>query len=119
MIRKMTLVASTSLLMLGLMAVPAQAAETASVIDLNGIPGSRLDLCVGGQEVVSGLRYGGSHLNPSVAAGPATIVVRSASTGTCKGTKLFSAAISLEAGKSLHHRLLEAGQRLQGTCLHG
>jgi hypothetical protein len=100
MLRKMMLMASTGLLMLGLLAVPAQAVEPAFVMDLNGIPGVKLELCVGGSEIVHGLGFGRYDLKRSVAAGPSTVVVRSASTGDCKGTKLFAAAINLEAGKS-------------------
>jgi hypothetical protein len=99
MLRKMTLIASTSLLMLGLIAVPVQAVETVSVFHLNGIPGARLDLCVGGNEVVSGRRFG-QWENAALPVGPVTIVVRSASDGNCKGTKLFAAAVSLVAGQN-------------------
>jgi hypothetical protein len=99
MLRKWTLVASATLLLLASVAVPAAGQADATVSDLNAIPGTRIDICVVGQgEVVSGLRYGRASEPGVVPAGTWTVQVRAAATGTCKGPKLLSKQVTLVGG---------------------
>lgn len=100
MLRKWTLVASATLLLLASVAVPAAGQADATVSDLNAIPGTRIDICLQGQgEVVSGLRYGRASEPGAVPAGTWTVQVRAAATGTCKGPRLLSKQVTLEGGR--------------------
>lgn len=79
---------------------PAAAAETGSVAIVNGIPGGKVDICLGSQEIRSGLPYGGRVFR-SPAAGSRVLKVYRADPRTCKGTLLAKKGFTLVAGGDL------------------
>jgi hypothetical protein len=102
MLRKMLLAASACALLLGTLVTPVAAQDQATVRDLNGIPGTRIDICiVGAGEIISNLPYGRATDPTVVPAGTWRIQVRVAAAGSCKGTKLLTKDVVYEAGKDL------------------
>jgi hypothetical protein len=96
--RNLLLLASANLLVLGLVTAPVHAADGVTVTSVNALPGTRIDVCVGGVEVASGLAYGRS-LRHSLPL-DASVIVRTAGSGTCKGTRLADPIhVTLAAGK--------------------
>jgi hypothetical protein len=79
---------------------PAAALETGSVAIVNGMPGGRVDICLGSQEIRSGLRYGGKVFR-SPAAGTRVLKVYRADPRKCKGTLLAKKGFTLAAGGDL------------------
>jgi len=83
------------------LAVPASAASTTgTAVIVNGIPGSRVDLCINGKEVSSGLRYGG-HKIITQATGVKTLKVFRRDTRTCRGALLAHKKFLLQDGGDL------------------
>jgi hypothetical protein len=85
--------AATCALALGAIGVPAAAAgAVAPSLDpdpairvVNGLPGTRLDVCVNGNEIKSRLRYGRSIPVPTSGLGKYKIVFKQPRAGKCKG----------------------------------
>jgi len=86
--RKAVLAASLTALALSALAVPATAAPGKGTLGIvNGIPGTRVDICVNGREIKSRVGYGGRKskiMNP----GFKTIKIFKKDARTCRGTKL-------------------------------
>ena len=100
MLKKLMLAATGTALMLGALAVPAAANSTATVFNLNGMAGVKVDMCNAGQEHISWLKYGRVAKLNAVPAGTHTIKIKKAASGKCKGRKLAKAQITFEAGKN-------------------
>ncbi|MEA2025483.1 MAG: hypothetical protein U9O18_02205 [Chloroflexota bacterium] len=87
---KAVLVASMTALALSALAVPATAANGNSKGTLgivNGMPGTRIDICVNGKEIKSRVAYGG-RVSKVTSTGFKTIKVFKADPRTCRGTKI-------------------------------
>lgn len=101
MLGKMLLALCPGVLMVGLLAAPTSGEGVATVFDLNGVPGTKLDICVLGLgETVSNLRYGRVAYANGVPAGTHRMQVRVAATGKCTGRLLFAGDVTLEADKN-------------------
>lgn len=101
MLRKMLLAVCSGALMAGLLAVPTSGEGVATVFDLNGIPGTKLDICIAGVgETVSNLPYGRVAYANDVPPGTYRMKVRVAAQGTCKGRLLYAGDVTLEADKN-------------------
>jgi hypothetical protein len=74
-------------LTLGLLAVPAAASAATDAAILNGIP-TKIDLCIGKQEVASNVRFGRAVFWTDAPSKTHRFVVRKAAPGKCKGKKL-------------------------------
>ena len=84
--RVLTMAALAALLAIGVIGVPVAAANPKLVL-VNGIPGRTVDVCVGNNEVRSGLKYGASAIRV-IGPGFQTVRFRVASAGNCNGTTL-------------------------------
>jgi hypothetical protein len=96
------LLIATALAMLavGTLAAPAAAQLNPVLALVNGIPGRTVDVCIGSNEVRSGLRYGASTVR-SAGIGSRTIRFRAASPGNCKGNVLAQVTRVLVADDDL------------------
>jgi hypothetical protein len=97
MLRKLILAAMGTSLLLGVFAVPASAVSPPEALEVNAIPGTKIEICSGGVEHLN-LRYG-----RAADWGPDGDVVtrwtiRKAAPGTCKGKKLARFAYTFEDG---------------------
>jgi len=86
---KAVLVASMTALALSALAVPATAANggkgTLGIV--NGMPGTKVDICLNGKEIKSRVGYGGKK-SKVTSTGWKTIKIFKADPRTCRGTKL-------------------------------
>lgn len=99
MTRSRTLAAAviSAAVTLSALALPAAGADNPLLTLVNGIPGKKVDVCVGSKEVRSNLAYG-AYVQKRQAAGKKTIRFRKASAGTCKGQVLAQTTTQLPAG---------------------
>lgn len=92
-------VAGVAAVGLGALAVPAQAAGTAKVNVVHGIPGAVVKVCVDGAKVVDGMRFGQTIVGASLPAG--THRVRLVAAGkACSATAILSATPTLASGRN-------------------
>jgi hypothetical protein len=70
---------------------PVAAAGKARMTLVQGIPGTRVDVCLGAAEIVSGMPYGKVAVK-SVAAGEKILRVHRAAAGTCTGSAIYGSA---------------------------
>ncbi len=96
-LRNITLAAATAALAVSALGAPAAAAEGKGHLAIvNGIPGQKVDFCLNGKEIKSGVRYGGKKtltINP----GRKVLKIRKKAPGRCKGTQLGKRVVKLEA----------------------
>ncbi len=79
------------------MAAPASAASMGRMAVINGIPGTKIDICIGSsKEIRSGLKYGGVYKKRLT--GIKKLRFRKASPGTCKGKILAGRTIGFPGG---------------------
>lgn len=98
--RRLTTLITTGLvaaLAIGTLAVPASAADRGRMTVVNGIPGTRIDICVGNSnEIRSGLKYGGVFKKQLI--GAKKLRFRKAAPGACKGQLLAGRTIGFPSG---------------------
>ena len=100
MLKKLILGAMMASLTLVAAAAPAAAEPTAEVAWLNGLP-QKVDICSGGNEVVSRLKYGQAKFHSGVTPGAYAFKVRQAAPGECTGKKL-GASVQTFVGDADH-----------------
>lgn len=82
--------------------VPATAADPKGTLAIvNGVPGAKVDVCLNGTEIRSGVAYGGKILLAIVKTGSKTIRFYSKDPRKCKGSLLGQKQFSLPAGRDL------------------
>ena len=87
-IRKLLIMsgATAALSVATLGAIPAAAADTQGTLAIvNGVPGRRLDVCVNGNEIKSGLRYGKAVFRNVISTGEKILKFYDPDPRTCKG----------------------------------
>ena len=87
-IRKLLIMsgATAALSVATLGAIPAAAADTQGTLAIvNGVPGRRLDVCVNGTEIKSGLRYGKAVFRSVISTGEKILKLYDPDPRTCKG----------------------------------
>ena len=97
--RSLAIAALIVALALGVLAVPTAAANPLLAF-VNGIPGTKVDVCIGNQEVRSNLKYG-KWFQRSVAPGNRTVRFRRAAPGRCTGRVLGREDLILAADDDL------------------
>ena len=80
-----------------LLGAPAAAAGSGKVVFVQGTPGTKVDVCVGSNEVASKLAYG-KYATRTLAAGSRTVKFRTAKAGTCTGGVLATWNTTVAAG---------------------
>jgi hypothetical protein len=97
---RLWMLAATSLvaaLALGATAAPAAAADKGKLTVVNGMPGTRIDVCIGSSnEIKSGLGYGASFRKQLL--GSKKLRFRKAAPGKCKGKLLAARTVGLPSG---------------------
>ena len=82
------------------MAAPVGAADTTGTLAIvNGIPGTRVDVCLNGKELASRLAYGGKILRDVVAIGSKDLKFFRPDPRTCRGTQVARKQFSLAAAQ--------------------
>lgn len=82
---------------LTVIAMPAAAASKGTVTFVNGIPSTKVDVCIGKtNEIKSGLKYGGAISKQLV--GSKAVRFRKAAPGKCKGKVLAGKTVAVAAG---------------------
>ena len=97
--RLRTLVATSlvAALALGAMAAPASAASKGKLTVVNGMPGVKVDVCIGStNEIKSGLKYGATYAKQ--VSGTKKLRFRKAAPGTCKGKLLAARTVAMPLG---------------------
>lgn len=79
---------------------PVSAGHSGTIAIVNGIPGGKVDICLNGKEIRSGLRYGGRVFRSPV-AGDKVLKVFKADPRTCKGKRLAKESFGLAVGADL------------------
>lgn len=80
-------------------AAPAGAADPNGTLAIvNGIPGTKVDVCLNGREIKSGLPYGQAILRGVVATGNKNLKFFARDPRTCRGTVLAQTSFPLAAG---------------------
>jgi hypothetical protein len=98
-LRSISLAAATAALALSTLAGTASAAPSgATVWVAHGIPGAKVDVCVGTTEVKSNFRYGRTFQLTGVAAGDYVLKVYLADPRPCKGALVTSKNVTLTDG---------------------
>ncbi len=100
MLRKLVLAVVSAVLVLGVLAVPASASPPPGALEINAIPGTRIDICSGGKEVLSNLKYGRASRWDSIEPATQTWSVRKAALGKCKGKRLARFTYTFEWGST-------------------
>jgi hypothetical protein len=84
------------------LAMPAAAADTKGTLALvNGIPGKKVDVCLNGKEIKSGLGYGKAVLKSVVPTGDKKLKFYARDPRTCRGTVLAKRSFPLAGGQDL------------------
>jgi hypothetical protein len=84
------------------LAVPTTAAKTTGTLAIvNGIPGQKVDVCLNGKEIRSGLAYGNKVQRPLVATGDKTIRFFRPDPRRCRGTLIARRQFPLPAAADL------------------
>lgn len=86
-IQRLFLGVGTTALLAAALTVPAAAAGTGKVVFVQGTPGTKVDICVGGNEVVSNLAYA-KYATRTLASGNRVVRFFKAHSGSCVGTRL-------------------------------
>ena len=95
-IRPLTLAAAAATLAITSIGAPVAAEPTPELVVVQGIPGDRFDLCVNGEEVKRGFRYG-HKTKPGVEAGRTKVVLKPRVKGACKGDTIAKLVLDLKA----------------------
>lgn len=90
---RLALSAAAAALTISALAAPVAAADPKVAI-VQGMPGVRVDVCVNGKEIKSGMPYGGTIFR-KFSAGDRTIKVFKRDARKCRGTKLLQQKVSL------------------------
>ena len=96
--RAVGIAAATAALALATLAGSASAASGATVWVAHGIPGAKVDVCVGSNEVKSNFRYGQTFKLSGVPAGDYVLKVFLAHPRPCKGTLVTRKNVTLSDG---------------------
>jgi hypothetical protein len=84
------------------LAAPAAAADTTGTLAIvNGIPGAKVDVCIGGKELRSKLSYGGVYRKNVISVGSKRLKFYKKDPRTCRGQLLGSKLINVSAGTDL------------------
>ncbi len=96
-LRTLAVTSLVAALALGAMAAPAAAVSKGKLTVVNGMPGTKIDVCIGSQnEIKSGLAYGASFRKQLV--GSKKLRFRKAAPGKCKGKLLAARTVGLPGG---------------------
>ncbi len=96
-IRKTIVVASLTALAIAALAAPSSAIVGKGTIGIvNGIPGTKVDICINGKEIRSNVDYGGRAFR-TMDSGIKSIKVYKQHEGKCKGVKVAQTVIDLGA----------------------
>ena len=101
---RLRLIVGCALAMVELAAVaaPLAAADTKGTLAIvNGIPGTKVDVCLNGAEIKSNLAYGGAVLKNVVGTGSKNLKFYARDPRTCRGTRLVRTVFPLAAGDDL------------------
>jgi hypothetical protein len=89
---------ATAILLAAALGGPASAADTKGTLAIiNGVPGKRLDVCVNGVEIASGLRYGKVVTRNTIGTGEKLLRFFGPDPRTCKGKRFADRDIVLHA----------------------
>jgi hypothetical protein len=94
--RSLLAIALTTMLPVIMLGAPSSAATTGALTIVNGRPGGKVDVCLNGREIRSGLPCGG-RVSATFFPGDKVLKIRHASTGTCRGTLLATRLFPLLA----------------------
>lgn len=83
-------------LAIGTLAAPAAAATKGKMAVVNGMPGVKIDVCIGTNEIRSNLPYGGVYKKQLI--GVKKLRFRKASAGKCRGTLLAAKTVVFPSG---------------------
>lgn len=96
-LRTLAVTSLVAALALGAMAAPAAAADKGKLTVVNGMPGTKIDVCIGStNEIKSGLGYGASFRKQL--AGSKKLRFRKAAPGKCKGKLLAARTVGMPSG---------------------
>ena len=98
--RSLLVAALTSMLLVAVLGMPVTAATTGALTIVNGRPGEKVDVCLNGKEIRSGLPYGG-RVSANFLPGDKVLKIRRAGAGTCRGTLLATKLFPLLAGDDI------------------
>ncbi len=100
--KKLLLGAASATLAITAFGAPAAAADTTGTLAIvNGIPGKKVDVCIGGKEMSSKLAYGGIFRKNVVGTGTKKLKFYNKDPRTCKGQLLGSKTLAISAGTDL------------------
>lgn len=93
---------------------PAAAVELPQAVIVHGIPGVNVDLCVNGNEIRSGFRYG-QKAKTDIPPGQTKVVLKPRRNGTCTGDTIAKVKINGDstAGVTIVARLMKGKPALQ------
>ena len=99
-LRKLMLGSAAAALALTALGAPAAAADTAGTLAIvNGVPGQRIDICIGSKEQRSGVPYGSYYRKDVIGTGPKVLrFYKQNNAKTCGGTKLGQKTLDIGAG---------------------
>lgn len=101
-LRKLMLGSAAAALAITALAAPAAAADTTGTLAIvNGIPGTKVDVCIGGKELRSKLGYGGVYRKNVISVGSKRLKFYKKDPRTCRGQLLGSKLINVSAGTDL------------------
>ena len=96
-LRMLAVTSMVATLALSAMAAPATAADKGKLTVVNGMPGTRIDVCIGRtNEIKSGLAYGASFRKQL--AGSKKLRFRKAAPGKCRGKLLAAKTVGMPGG---------------------
>lgn len=92
--------ATVMALAIGAVGAPAATAADATVMFVQGLPGSGVELCVNNQEFKSNMQYGGK-FKKQFGAGSYKIAARTKASGVCKGKLIAKKTVNLSEDESV------------------
>ncbi|MFO1540902.1 MAG: DUF4397 domain-containing protein [Chloroflexota bacterium] len=98
--RTLTTALAAVALAVGLIAAPASAIPGSAVTVVHGIPGAKVDVCVGPNPVLTNFRYG-QHYQANLPAGTYRFRVRLSGHGPCNGPLVFRQRVDVPAGANV------------------
>jgi hypothetical protein len=88
-------------LAMGAVGTPVAAAvDDATVVFVNGLPGTTVELCVKNVELKSNMQYGGK-LKKKYGAGTYNVAFRQKAPGVCQGAKIVARKVTLDSNESV------------------
>jgi hypothetical protein len=97
---RILLTVAATALAIGTLAVPAQAAGSATLFVAHGIPGATVDVCANGAEIKSNFKYG-RQFKAELPDGTYRVKVFRADPRPCKGTKVIDQQLALIGGQNV------------------